>query len=344
MKIQNELEQKIILATQCFAHSLKPAHAIVADISLLVEATSTLSLSNMEYWERLIRHVFSATLYTEREASWPTRPKKRTFLTWIDLCSPDGHERERTLRSLTGAAPNGFFFAIALRRLNDWVPQVREAARETIPLIAQLSRPIYVVEALMAVMAHWDSWGRMAAEDKQILLDIISNEKIAEVFIAMMMSTNTGALGAMFSQLGRTPILDPYLIDLAKNAIQPAIRAKAYRSLFVGKMTWIEGRKWEWIDIRYCKGQLQAIYSSRPLTIASPFDETLRMAALDRSALVRRVAAEMLIRKWDKLGPEAMQLAHLFAADRSAAVARRGLFALKNLPAKTASPVEPPSL
>lgn len=37
---------------------------------------------------------------------------------------------------------------------------------------------------------------------------------------------------SLFSQLGHTPILDGIIEEIAKSAIQPSLRAKAYRSLF----------------------------------------------------------------------------------------------------------------
>ena len=44
---------------------------------------------------------------------------------WYDLLSGDGFRRERFLLEVNEGAPSAFLLAMFLRRLNDWVPQVR---------------------------------------------------------------------------------------------------------------------------------------------------------------------------------------------------------------------------
>ncbi|MFW2440603.1 MAG: hypothetical protein ACN4GR_14695 [Arenicellales bacterium] len=174
----------------------------------------------------------------------------------------------------------------------------------------------------------------MDESDKQVLLKIISSKDIAEAFKAKIMSSTSGPITSIFAQVGRTSVLDEHLSEIAKKAIQPSVRAKAYRSQFEGKMVWFEGRKWEWTDIQYCEGRLKPIVSERELTVSSPFLETLRVASVDRSPVVNRVAAEILIRDLEALGGESVPLANHFASDKSSSVAERGKFALKRLEAQ----------
>src|SRR3990167_315440 len=104
-------KDEVVAAIRRFAQAVKAGRNGEAEISPLVEATSRLSLSQMESWERCLRR--------ERH----NIQHQPTYLTWLDLCSGDGYIREKTLKALSGAAPNRFFLALALRRLNDWVPQ-----------------------------------------------------------------------------------------------------------------------------------------------------------------------------------------------------------------------------
>lgn len=333
MHLRQNLEQQVVLAIKDFVNSINSVHKVVADMSSIVEATSQLPLSNLDYWEKLIRWEFSSSLEASTQPKWKFWSKQPMLLTWIDLISWDGYKREKTLRTITGAAPNSFFFALAVRRLNDWVPQVREAARDKLPLIVQASDPVHVADALCVILPHWNSWGRMDDVDKQVLLKIISNKEVAEALKFKIISTTSGPMTSIFAQIGRTSALDEHLCEIAKNAIQPSVRAKAYRSQFEGKMVWLEGRKWAWTDIKYCKGRLKPILSERNLTVVSSFLKTLRMASIDRSPVVRRVAAEMLIRELETLGDESLRLANLFSSDESPSVAERGDFALKRLEA-----------
>lgn len=329
---QRDMEDHVLSAISEFVSSLGSGRSVVADISGLVKATSWLPLSNLEYWERLIRSGLSQAAANPKPAKWafwakPTPP----FLTWIDLCSGDGFRRERTLRVLSGRAPNRFFFAMAVRRLNDWVPQVRAAAREQLPSIATASNPEDVVDVLCAVFPHWNSWERSEYEGKQTLLAIASIEAVTHSLKSRLVSATAGPLASVLAQVGQTAVLDAHLSEIAGNAIQPSVRSKAYKSLLDGKMVWQAGRKWEWTDIRYCKGHFIPTLCERPLSVKRPFEDTLMAATVDRSAIVRRVAGDVLIRESGAIGAIAHRLAGMLASDPHPSVAERGSFAVKKL-------------
>lgn len=332
VSLQREMEAHVLSAVSEFVASLNSSSGVVADMTGLAEVTSRLPLSNLEYWERLIRSgLYQAAAAHSKPAKWKFWDKPTPFLTWIDLCSGDGFKRERTLRILSGRAPNRFFFAMAVRRLNDWVPQVRSAAREQIPSIAVASNPEDVVDVLCAVLPHWNSWGRSDEEGRQTLLTIASTESIAEALKSRLISAAAGPLASVLAQVGRSCVLDTHLPQIASSAIQPSVRAKAYKSLLDGKATWVAGRKWEWTDMRYCQGHYMPMLCDRPLTTTSPLEETLRAASSDRSAFVRRVAGDVLIRELETLGAAGFQLANILSSDGNSSVAERGKFALKKL-------------
>lgn len=309
----------------------------MADMSPLVEVTSHLPLSNLDYWERLIREEYSSALEASSQPKWKVWSKSTQLLSWVDLISWDGYKREKTLRTIAGAAPNGFFLTLALRRLNDWVPQVRDAAIEKLPLIVEASETAHIVDALCVTLSHWNSWGRIGELEKQALLEICSKKEVGKALKSKFISSASGPMASLFVQVGRTTVLDEYISEIAENAIQPTVRARAFRSQLERRMVWVEGRKWEWTDVRYCKGRLKPIISERELTITPPFLEVLKKSSVDRSSIVRRVAAEFLIQKSDALGKDSLRLAKLFASDKSSAVSQRGKFALKRLQETTAS-------
>ncbi len=300
-------------------------------MSELIQVTSQLPLSSFDYWERVIRSEFSSAMRESIPPKWKVWSKPKELVTWLDLISWNGHKREKALRALSGAAPNTFFFSLAIRRLNDWVPQVRKAAREKLPEIARSTNPEYVVEAFCVALSNWNSWGRIEESDKDILLEIICDKEIAKSLRSKLIMSASGPMPSLFSQLGRTMILDGQIEEIAKSAIQPSVRAKAYRSLFEGRVVWIEGRKWVWTDIRYCEGRLKPIVGERKLEIDTPLIDLLKESSEDRSSIVRRVSAEILIREMDNLGIKARAFAERFASDSSHAVSERGDFALRKL-------------
>jgi len=303
----------------------------VADMSALIDVTDQLPLSSSDYWERFIRSEFSLALRESTPPKWKVWSRPKELMTWLDLISWDGHRRERCLRTLSGAAPNTFFFSLAVRRLNDWVPQVRVAARERLFEIAKSTNPKYVVETLCIALSHWSSWGRIEEKDKEVIFQIIGENKIAESLLHKLISSASGSMPLLFSQLGRTPILDGNIEKIASLAVQPSVRAKAYRSLFEGRIVWMEGRKWEWTDKRFCEGRLKPVIAERKLDADIELLDLLKKASHDHSSIVRRVSAEVLIRELDSLGTLAKGLAEKFALDKSRPVSTRGDFALKKL-------------
>ncbi|WP_139166936.1 hypothetical protein [Chromobacterium sphagni] len=301
------------------------------DISILITATFKLSLTNLERLERTIRWGFSEIIETPTTPhSSAEKPISRP-LSWLDLCHGSGFQREKALRATLGPAPNAFFFAIAMRRLNDWAPKVREAARERLSAIAENTNPEFVAEVLCATLPHWVSWGRIEEEDRQVLLEIASINQVSESLKEKIMSATSGPMASVLTQLGRRDIFDFHLNDISKKALQPSVRAKAYRYLLEGKITWCAGREWQWIDQRYGKGRFNPILCNRALTVVTPFLETLQSAAVDRSPIVRRVAGEILIFNLDRLGDAAFPLAEQLASDSSPSLAERGRFILQEL-------------
>lgn len=308
----------------------------------LVRVTSLLPLSNMARWEYVIRYELSFAkhaLADTKKVGWRSlflfsavkNVERTRLLSWIDLSNADGYARERTLRTLDGPAPNGFFFALAVRRLNDWVAQVRGAAREVVPALARASDPRYVVDALCALLPAWSSWARMDESDSRTIIDLIAIKGVAQELIDRVISSPTGPIPQALSQVLRTSVLDEHLMEIAMRAVQPAVRAKAYRVLLLREAAWVDGSRWRWTDVRYCEGRLEKTHGSRPLTVAPVLLDSLNAAASDRSSIVRRVASEALVREMYTPGIPALVLARRFAADDSSSVAGRGEFVLKKL-------------
>jgi hypothetical protein len=67
------------------------------------------------------------------------------------------------------------------------------------------------------------------------------------------------------------------------------------------------------------------------LEIDTPLINLLKSSSEDRSSIVRRVSAEILIRELGNLGIKARAFAERFALDKSHAVSERGEFALRKL-------------
>ncbi|MCS3430263.1 hypothetical protein [Klebsiella sp. BIGb0407] len=301
------------------------------DISAFVAVSVKLPLKNLDDWERAIRYAISSSLQSARSSRARFNHVTMGSLRWLDICSADGFRREAALRTLSGGAPGSFLFALVVRRLNDWVPQVREAARDALPLLAEYSDPEIIVDVLFAIFPCWSSWGRMGDAEKNTLLHILLTEKVAESLTRRLISSTQGPAARVFMQAGRTTALDAFLTEIAGSAVQPSLRAKAYRCQFERRFVWAEGVTWQWIDKAYGIKRSVPVLKERRIDTVKPFIENLRMAATDRSPVVRRIAGEMLIKELANIGDEAFRLATLLASDTSPSVAERGRYALADL-------------
>jgi len=330
-----KLELKISAALKEFVETKIASSKVVSDLSSVINATSELPLVNLEYWERLIREEYDNALTSGDSNKWKFWESNAPRITLLDLCSWDGYRREKALRTIGEKLPNRFFLALVLRRLNDWVPQVRQAAQDILSKVLVNTEPSYVADVICFTLSHWSSWKRIDNSNRKTLLDTLSNKEIANQLKLKLLNSTAGPLVVIFSEVGRVDALDTSLEEIATDAIQPSLRAKAYRSLFEGNISWLEGRKWICTDHAYNKGRMQPIVGDRIITTKILFLPTLRSAASDRSSLVRRVAAEILIKELDNLGNESSSLAQTFSMDRSIVVAERGKFALKKLAGET---------
>lgn len=331
--MQRPLQQEggVVQAARRYLDCANSGRHVAEAMASLVATTSRLSLANLENWERKLRAELFESEWTSSSTRWKFWKRPTRSLSWLDLCSGDGFRRERTLRTLSEGAPNGFFCLLTLRRLNDWVPEVRAAARQHLPIIAERSDAQYVVDALWNALPHCISWGRMGDPDREVLTHLISIESVAVMLKSRIVSAASGPATSILSQTGRAPALDRWLSEIATNAIQPSVRARAYRCLIEGRTVWVVGRKWVWTDLRWCKGRFEQILEERSISGGGRVAEVLKMALLDRSPIVRRVAGDMLIQQWAFLGAECRDLADLLASDPFPSLAERGRFVLSRL-------------
>ena len=334
MKNYQKTENDIVLAIEEFIHSVHSSNDYRGDLSSLIQITSNMPLIKLGYWERLIRSELDNNLHATTRPIWARLFEPNVKLNWLDVVSGDGYKREKILRQSSGGVPNAFFLALAVRRLNDWVPQVRVAAKEMLPSLLKNTKPEYVTEVLCMLLINWHSWGKIEEADKQMFLDMIATKEIALLLKSYLMSSTSGPMPSLLSQIGRTDILDHYLNEIANDAVQPYVRAKAYRSLFEGRMTWVKSREWQWIDKYYGEKKSIPIIAERKIDVQTPFLELLNKSAADRSPIVRRVSAEFLIRNIESLGIQAKVFAERFAADKSANVVEQGQFILRKLDEK----------
>ena len=293
----------------------------------------------------VVKHRAILFLNRLRKWLWPNPPLVRfpsdrellaanANLAWLFLFHPNGYVRLAALHRIDTAPSSPFFLAALACRLNDWVPQVREAAR----LCAERELPL--VDARVAATAAPYLLGRRIAwsrwTDEQDTLDkVFARKDVLEVLATQLRAETTGPLAACLHHALRFSDIDKYLIELARHARQPSVRALAYRCLISGKADWIVGSEWMWIDKVYFLRRRVPKLGTRSIERDAPVADLVREAARDKSAIVRKVAADALIAKQCRLPDQEGFVAQL-AKDKSAAVRSRADFLLRHPPSADA--------
>lgn len=249
-------------------------------------------------------------------------------LEYLFLFHRDGRLREAALRRVTGGLPNAFLFSAVCWRLNDWAKPVRDAAVLCANRTFPLTDPAVVAQTATELLVRQKSWGRWR-DERDILDRAFSRDDVAALMAELVTGERTGPQASALHYALRTPALDPYLERIARDAIQPSVRAAALNALINGRAEWPAGWEWQWIDKPMGLRRRVAVFDHRPLTVAPAREMLFALGVCDRSAAVRKIALTGVIRYLGSM-PEAREIAAQLVADRSPAVRERAAFILRS--------------
>lgn len=324
-----------------------PAHEEAAEVELpwleQIEANWASDRSVDEAWDTHLlltaqlparaaiahdRHVRHSAYQRHRSAGSRSAPNS-PLCAWRDISSRNGYWREAALHRIS-EAPNAFLAVALFQRLNDWVPQVRVAARAAVRRAIENSGPAVLAEAWLATWPSFCRWNRIEENERPLFFDIKDHPPVFDLLVQTIKTQRSGPMAGLLGQLGRNPRLDPLLVEIAKQATQPAVRAAAYGYLMRGRITWFEERRREWINKPMGYTHAVPKFGSRDLTMSLPFRPLFEQAVADPSSNVRRMAAAALVDRRADLGHQAFELAQLLADDPYPSIAERAQFVLRD--------------
>jgi hypothetical protein len=249
-------------------------------------------------------------------------------LEYLFLFHRDGRLREAALLKITGGIPSPFLVAAVLWRLNDWAVPVREAAVRCANRSLPLTAPAVVARTAAALLVRQLSWGRWG-EERAVVDHLFARDDVVEHLAGLIGSDATGPIARALRHALRTPALDPYLQRIASEAVQPYVRAVALDALINGEAEWRSGFAWQWTDKSMGNRRRIAVYDHRTLTVSGSREALIARGVEDRSAIVRRVALNGVIRHL--LGtPKGREYAAMLIADRAPSVRERAEFVLRS--------------
>jgi hypothetical protein len=215
-------------------------------------------------------------------------------------------------------------------RLNDWVQPVRQAARRCAERVLHRADAAVAANAALYLLDRRLVWGRWGNEQK-VLDSTFERIDVVAALTVLLQEHSNGPLANCLRNALRYPNVDEYLPRLAAAAVQPSVRAVAYQCLISGKAIWSVGFEWGWNDKIYGLRRRVPVLETRDIRRVRAAADLIREAARDKSAIVRRVAADALIAARSQL-PEEEALIALLAKDRSPAVRSRADFMLRHRP------------
>lgn len=254
------------------------------------------------------------------------------LLAHIYLFHRDGHMREAALRTSGIFELTPFWLTAIALRLNDWVPQVRQAAYNSLTEALPQTHLIVLIDVAAHLLPKRWQWQR-GAEELSILDKMIASPGVLNGLIRRLSDTYEKTPNRTLIALLKYPELDAYLPGLITAAKNPSVRAIAAGSLIAAQARWPIGMQYEWVDKIAGIQKLVARYETRPIDSVMAKDDLIAQTAADRSAQVRKVAMQALIDAPD-LWQRRRALIDTLAKDRSAAI-RAGIDHILRQPAKS---------
>jgi len=254
--------------------------------------------------------------------------RKNPEYAWLFLFDGNGYVREAALNSLNTPPRSPFFFSALAWRLNDWVRAVRQAAERCSERVLHRTAADVTATAALYLLSRRLVWGRWSDEGKALDKTFEREDVMADLALELA-QRSAGPLASCLRHALRYPTMDKHLPRLASAAIQPSVRAVAYRCLISGKAAWTIGFEWAWTDKVYGLRRRVPKLETREIQRTGSVADIIKAAIRDKSNVVRIVAADAVISARSQL-PDADELIARLANDKSPAVRERADYMLRH--------------
>jgi hypothetical protein len=228
-----------------------------------------------------------------------------------------GYVREDALINLQEIPTSPFFVAALTHRMNDWVAPVRLAAEECAKRILPAIPAKIVVGAIPFLLGRIDSWLRWS-EIPEIVLSTLTRVDCEKELSSLLARPNDIRTSAVRAAL-RLGLLDNHILDLVQTAKRPEHRAVILKSLVDREVTWVKYYGKKWVDKSYNISRRVPIFGHKPIIVTRPIEDLIRLGAEDRSTLVKKIAANGLVKYADSVS-ELDKLMTLFESNQSLSI------------------------
>ena len=251
--------------------------------------------------------------------------EKKPSFAWLFLFHPDGYVREAALNAIHHPPSSPFFLTAIALRLNDWAEPVRAAASRCAAHVFPGVDAAIAADAAPFLLTRYLLWGRWGDGEMAILDSLFGRADVTAQLSERFASGTAGPLATCLGLASRYAAIDIHLPMLASTAAQPAVRATALRCLVEQKASWQVGSRWHWVDKVYGEKKRIPVHQERAIAVTLPLESWIRAGIADRSAMVRRCAADALIANRSVIR-SADELVELLSKDVNSSVRERADF------------------
>jgi len=239
---------------------------------------------------------------------------------WLRMMHPNGYVREEVLTAIDEPPPGAVFLVAVLQALNDHVPQVRAAAEQCLVRVRDQISDAVITAAVPYLVTRRASWKEPG--DRQAIAALLDREGVRDAIRTLLTTSPAAWLPRFFRDLLALEIADTWLAGLATEARHPAIRARSTLVLVEGKVDRILEYQGLWRDP--LRNQVRIVDADFDL------GRLIATNARDRTVIVRKAAAEGLVRHYRTLPDVAQQLA-AFGDEKNAVIRHRLDFVRRQL-------------
>ncbi len=254
--------------------------------------------------------------------------QRHPALCWLFAYHDSGYVRQAAMNLINTPPSSAFDYATLVYRMNDWVSSVRDAALGAgKKLLPQASSEV-VADSALFLLDYSRQLNRWNGEAKALVEQPMRQPDILAAIVKQICDCSDGSGARGLKLLMREPYLDSHFPTLATEAKQPHIRALAMQALLTGEIAWTEGVKPDLIEDYRGRFIRERNLITRPLSVTVDQVFWLQAAASDKSANLRKLAADALIARREAANPEMDILAMALASDKKPAVAEWAKFYL----------------
>lgn len=237
----------------------------------------------------------------EKRAGELVQLSGRPDLAQVFLFHGDGFIREAALHRLSGPIRLPVVAYGLLERLNDWSPEVRSAAALAFDRCFPCTAPNILWEPVWICLQNAGQWSRWTGGYDRLVAAVLSHEPLTALLLQRLLEDLRGGTGTIFQALCRDSRFDRFLVQIAKSARHPSLRARAVDSISRGKVFWpLKTSRKVWIDRSAGLYRLEPEFASRPLSLPVDALPVLTKAVRDPSIVVRRIALDGVIAHRDE--------------------------------------------